>query len=323
MKIKKVSYSYTYKKMGELKIGDYVLGPGGEKHKILEINELGTQDVYKIKLSDGRSFESMNTHLSTVHFRNSHLRPDKKVYDAITTQYIKDHLDKYLFEIPTDDTFSWKELDFLQFVEMLPLHEYEPIEEDLIIPDLKRDPEKVYIDSIEKTDVQKECKCICLDYPWGLYLIEDGICTHNSLLTNLCMSYILTLFCLMRDPYKILGHSQPVYEKIKLPNGSYTTIDDLRVGMKVAGVTQQESTILDIIDQGTKVTYELTFENNLTCRCSMDHLWTVWDTKQNKYVVLPTKVIVDDMAQYLFPEQSDCIKDRDLILAAEAEFFKA
>lgn len=206
MKIKSVSCTYVHKKMGDLQLGDKIVGPAGEKYSIREITDHGEQDVYKITLSDGRSFESMLSHLSTVHFRNSHVRPDKKVYDTVTTGYIMDHLDKYLFEIPTDETFNWSDLDAPQFLEMLPLHEYEPIDDEYLIPDLTKDPNKVYITSIEKTR-REICKCIAVDYPWGLYLIEDGILTHNSLLTNLCMSYEMVLFGLMREPYRLLGHS--------------------------------------------------------------------------------------------------------------------
>lgn len=320
IKIKKVDFEYIYKKMGDLKQGDEVLGPGGEKHKILEIYEQGMKDLYKITVSDGRSFEAGLEHLTTVHFRNSHVRPDKKTYDTLTTKYIMDNLDKYLFEIPTDETFSWNELDYPQFLEMLPCHEYEPIDEEFIVPDLKKDPEKIYIEKIEKLPEQKNCRCIALDYPWGLYLVEKGLITHNSLLTNLCMSYIMTHFCLMRNPYRILGHSQPVYEKVQLPDGKYTTIADLKIGMKIAGVVQKESEVLDIIDQGEKDTYELEFENNLKCRCSMDHLWTVWDTECSKYVILPLRLIVLDRDRFLFPELSDCEKDRDLMLKAEQDF---
>lgn len=318
-KIKSISYSYTHKKMGDLQVGDEIVGPAGEKFKIREITDHGEQDVYKITLSDGRSFESMLSHLSTVHFRNSHTRPGKKVYDTVTTGYIMDHLEKYLFEIPTDETFKWSELDAPQFLEMLPLHEYEPIDDKYLIPDLTKDPNKVYITKIEKT-CREVCKCIAIDYPWGLYLIEDGILTHNSLLTNLCMSYIITLFCLMREPFKVLGHSQPVYEKVKLPSGKYTTIADLKVGMKIAGVTCKESEVLDIIEQGQKDTYELEFENGLSCRCSMDHLWTVFDSKEDKYVVLPLKSIIEDQERYCFPEEEDCIKDKAKILEAELAF---
>lgn len=144
----------------------------------------------------------------------------------------------------------------------------------------------------------------------------------KSLLSNLCMTYILVLFCLMRDPYKLLGHSQPVYEKIKLANGKYTTIEDLKIGMELKGVTSQNSKVIDIIEQGEKDTYELQFENNLTCRCSLDHLWTVWDTTQNKYIVLPTKIIIENKEKYLFPEIEDCKRDKDLILKAEKDFLK-
>lgn len=319
-KIKKVDFEYAYKKMGELKIGDEVLGPGGEKHKILEIYEQGQQDVYKITLSDGRSFEAGLEHLTTVHFRNSHVRPDKKAYDTLTTKYMMDNLDRYRFEIPTDETFGWSELDCPQFLEMLPCHEYEPIDEDRIIPNLIKEPNKVYVEKIEKMAEQKNCRCIALNYPWGLYLTENGIITHNSLLTNLCMSYIMVLFALMREPYRILGHSQPVYEKVQLPSGKYTTISDLKVGMKIAGVTSKESEVLEIIEQGEKDTYELTFENDLSCRCSMDHLWTVFDTQNDRYVVLPTKLIVEDSSRYLFPELEDCKKDAEKILQAECEF---
>lgn len=320
MKIKSVSFEYKYKKLEDFREGDSVVGPSGEKYKVLEIHKNGVKDVYQITLSDGRTFRTSETHLSTVHFRNSHVRPDKKVYDTIPTKYIKDNLDKYLFEIPTDETFSWNELDFPQFLEMLPLHEYDPIDEQYIIPDLKKDPKKVYIEKVEKLPEQKECWCLSLGYPWGLYLTENGIITHNSLLTNLCMAYEIALFSMMREPFKILGHSQPVYEKVKLPNGKYTTIGDLKIGMKIAGVTCKESEVLDIIEQGQKDTYELEFENGLSCRCSMDHLWTVFDSKEDKYVVLPLKSIIEDQERYCFPEEEDCIKDRAKILEAEITF---
>jgi len=37
--------------------------------------------------------------------------------------------------------------------------------------------------------------------------LSTSIGWGKSLLTNLCMSYIITLFCLMREPFKVLGHS--------------------------------------------------------------------------------------------------------------------
>lgn len=205
MKIKNISYSYEYKKLKDFKEGDYVLSADGEKAAVLGIQKNGERDVYEIRLSDGRSFRTSETHVSTVHFRNSPTRPGKKVYDVLTTKYIKDHLGKYNFEILTDDTFKLRDMDFIQHLEALPVHEYEPVDPEFIIPD-KKHPEKVYIESIEKVG-SEECWCLNLNDPMGLYVTEKGIITHNSLLTNLCMSYIITLFGLMREPHKMLGHS--------------------------------------------------------------------------------------------------------------------
>ena len=319
MKIKSVSCTYVHKKMGDLQLGDKIVGPAGEKYSIREITDHGEQDVYKITLSDGRSFESMLSHLSTVHFRNSHVRPDKKVYDTVTTGYIMDHLDKYLFEIPTDETFTWSDLDAPQFLEMLPLHEYEPVDDEYLIPDLTKDPNKVYITSIEKTR-REVCKCIAVDYPWGLYLIEDGILTHNSLLTNLCMSFEMVLFGLMREPYRILGHSQPVYESVKLPDGSYTTIADLRKGLEIANPVGGTEKIVNIVEQGTKATYKITFSDDSCVQCSLDHLWTVYDKSLKQYKVLPTHLILQQPEMYLFPDLQDCKNDADKIRAAEESF---
>lgn len=225
-KIKKLGYSYEYKKLKDLKVGDYVLSTDGDKTAILNIQKNGVRDVYEIKLSDERSFRTSETHVSTVHFRNSPTRPDKKVYDVLSTKYIKDHLEKYNFEILTDDTFKLRDMDFIQHLEALPVHEYEPVDEEFIIPDLKKDPEKVYIKSIEKVG-EEECWCLNLNDPMGLYVTEDGIITHNSLLTNLCMSYEIILFCLMHAPYKTLGHSPMTSYALTLASFSLGKVWDL------------------------------------------------------------------------------------------------
>lgn len=319
-KIKRVSYTYKYKTIGDFKIGDEVVTEEGDRSHVLNILETGKRDVYKLTLSNGKSFETSESHVTTVLFRYSPERPNKKVYDTLTTKYIKDHLDQYLFEIPTDETYRYADMDYIQHIEALPVHEYEPVDDEFLIPIKEKDPNKIYIEKIEKLEDQKTCRCLQLSDPMGWYLTEDGIFTHNSLLTNLCMAYEIALFSMMREPFKILGHSQPVYEKVKLPNGKYTTIGDLKIGMKIAGVTCKESEVLDIIEQGQKDTYELEFENGLSCRCSMDHLWTVFDSKEDKYVVLPLKSIIEDQERYCFPEEEDCIKDRAKILEAEITF---
>lgn len=150
--------------------------------------------------------------------------------------------------------------------------------------------------------------------------LSTSIGWGKSLLTNLCMSYIITHFCLMREPYKVLGHSQPVYEKVKLPSGKYTTIGDLKIGQEIAGVLKDTSKIIDIYDQGEKETYELTFDDNTTCKCSLDHYWTVYDFSNQNYIVLKTKDIINNADRYGFPDLEDCKRDREAILAAEQYF---
>lgn len=150
--------------------------------------------------------------------------------------------------------------------------------------------------------------------------LSTSIGWGKSLLTNLCMSYIITHFCLMREPYKVLGHSQPVYEKVKLPSGKYTTIGDLKIGQEIAGVLKDTSKIIDIYDQGEKETYELTFDDNTTCKCSLDHYWTVYDFSNQNYIVLKTKDIINNIDRYGFPDLEDCKRDREAILAAEQYF---
>lgn len=150
--------------------------------------------------------------------------------------------------------------------------------------------------------------------------LSTSIGWGKSLLTNLCMSYIITHFCLMREPYKVLGHSQPVYEKVKLPSGKYTTIGDLKIGQEITGVLKDTSKIIDIYDQGEKETYELTFDDNTTCKCSLDHYWTVYDFSNQNYIVLKTKDIINNADRYGFPDLEDCKRDREAILAAEQYF---
>lgn len=316
MKIKSVSYSYQKKQLKDISIGEKVLNVDGDYASVWNIQKNGVQQTYLIKLSDGREFRVGRNHLNLIHFRNSKNRPDKKVYDVVPIEYIKDHLDTYVFEIPTEDTFSLKDLDFIQHLEMLPCHEYEPTNEKDILPDRVKDPSKVYIESV--TDYgEEECWCLQLNDPLGLYITEQGIVTHNSLMTVLVLTYIAILFGMMRKPYKLLNHSQPVYENVLLPDGTYTTVGDLKVGMKIAGVTQKESEVLDIIEQGMKETVELELSNNITVRCSIDHLWTVWNVKKDAYEVHSTKTIIHNPTLYLFPEESDCNRDRELLIQAE------
>lgn len=327
MKIKSVTCEYISKPLKELQIGDRVLGVDGDRPKILNIQKNGVQPTFLIKLSDGRSFRAGKGHFNTVHFRNSKLRPDKKVYDVLTVEYIKDHLNEYLFEIPTDDTFNLNEVDFWQHLEMLPCHENAPADPEDIVPDFNKDPNKVYIESIVPNE-DEECWCLQLNDPLGLFAIEDRVFTHNSLLTNLCMSYIITLFGLMREPHKMLGHSamtsysQPYGTLVQLKDNTWKPIECLIVGDELKPILDKESRVTTIIEQGEQDTYELDFGNNKKIRCSLGHWWLLWDFEMNKYVKIQTKNFIENKDRYGVPELEDLKRDRNLIIECHKQFEK-
>lgn len=56
--------------MGELKIGDYVIGRNGKKTKVLEIHHQPIKEMYKITFNDGYSTECCKEHMWTVMTNN-------------------------------------------------------------------------------------------------------------------------------------------------------------------------------------------------------------------------------------------------------------
>ena len=55
-----------WKKMGDLRVGDFVLGRDGKPTRVTKIKDYGEQDVYRVTLTDGRSTECCLDHLWTV-----------------------------------------------------------------------------------------------------------------------------------------------------------------------------------------------------------------------------------------------------------------
>ncbi len=181
-----------YKFLKDIQIGDSIYTPFGDYAKVISIQKNGIDKVYKITLSDGRSFRTGYNHFNTVCFRKEN---NKKVFDTLTTHYIKENLNKYNFEIPSElELLSMRSEDTISLVAE---HENEP--SDNIIP-LKREQNKVYIENIEYIG-EEEQWCITLNDPLGLYYTDDKCITHNSTFTMLALLYIACHFALMRDPW--------------------------------------------------------------------------------------------------------------------------
>ena len=196
---KSSSKSLKYKRLKDIQIGDKIYTPSNDYAKVINIQKNGVKPTYKIILSNGKSFRCSYTHYNTVCFRTEN---GEKVWDTVTTEYIKNNLDKYLFEFPTLDTFTYN-LSLSQHLKSLLCHEGAPA--DNIIPITVKDDSKVYIrEIVPSTD--EECWCLQLNDPNGLYYTNNGAITHNSTLTMLVFLYLATLFAYMRAPFRYFGH---------------------------------------------------------------------------------------------------------------------
>lgn len=80
--------------MGELKIGDLVIGSDGQPHKVLRIHEQGVKPGYRITFRDGSKTEAGPEHLWTVITKDTNRKTERR--QVITTErwlsdYHKDH----------------------------------------------------------------------------------------------------------------------------------------------------------------------------------------------------------------------------------------
>lgn len=82
-----------YVKMGDIKIGDYVIGSNGQKTKVLGVYPQGKKDIYKITFSDGSSTECCGEHLWEVQSLNQKKSNNWSIKNTLD---LKDDLyDKY------------------------------------------------------------------------------------------------------------------------------------------------------------------------------------------------------------------------------------
>ena len=70
-------------KMGDLKVGDYVMNPNGSPVRVEDIVEQGVQEVYEVEFQDGRVVRCGANHLWAT------CRNGKKFYIMPTKEYMK------------------------------------------------------------------------------------------------------------------------------------------------------------------------------------------------------------------------------------------
>lgn len=62
-----------------------------------------------------------------------------------------------------------------------------------------------YIKEIKKLDYREESQCILLDGEEHLYLTDNFIVTHNTLMACICQLYLLYRMLCLKDPYTYYG----------------------------------------------------------------------------------------------------------------------
>ena len=163
------SQKFTWKKMGDIKVGDYVLDRNGiDKHKVIGVFPQGIRPIYKITCQNGASCECDIEHLWNV---NNEIKTLREII----------------------------ELDFHLNKLYLPEFNFKPTLGD----DTKN--QVLYITNIEYVR-EEEAQCIMIDSDEHLYVTDNFIVTHNTSFTTAIDAYAATHKCDMNNNqgYKVL-----------------------------------------------------------------------------------------------------------------------
>lgn len=189
--------------MGELKIGDIVVGKNNDNGKVVKIFPQGVKDYYKITFDDNTSTYACDDHLWEVKDIDDN-------YDVITTKEIRNNIEntKYYIDLSTPlKSFRSSILERKAYVAQM-WNEFGlkcrniwrvDIPDKLLSDTFINDARSLGIYTIEKDEYidcdlsrkvkqiirieyagQTECQCILLDNKSHTYITNDYIVTHNS-----------------------------------------------------------------------------------------------------------------------------------------------
>ena len=162
-------HRFMWKKMGDIKVGDYVLDRNGiDSHKVIGVFPQGVRPIYKVTCQNGASCECDIEHLWNV---NGEIKPLCELLD-LDLQANKLYLPEFNFK-----------------------------------PTLGEDTENqsLYITKIEYVR-NEEAQCIMIDSDEHLYVTDNFIVTHNTSFTTAIDAYAATYKCDMNnhEGYKVL-----------------------------------------------------------------------------------------------------------------------
>ena len=214
---KVITYS-GIKKWGDIKLGDTLIGDDGKPTNVIQVHEVGEQDIYKIELSDGRTVHSTLDHLWQVDILDEKVdKTTEELIDLIKSNYV------YIRSCSPIESLCEKDVDVVEFIDsggnILELSIYQRLQyfktkyDDNIyynylwLNDLDKKevdtisriarslgwgcysgshsvrinkcPSKSRIINIELVG-REQAKCVTVDNDSHLYLIGDFVITHNS-----------------------------------------------------------------------------------------------------------------------------------------------
>lgn len=123
---------------------------------------------------------------------------------------------------------------------------------------------------------EKETRCINVSCDEHIYLTDNYIVTRNC------------------------GKAQPLDSHVLTPNG-FIRMGDLKIGDVVCGSDGGTQTVLDIYERGKLETYSIMFDDGTVVECCPEHLWTVFDSENQKYVTVEAQSILKNKDRYTLP----------------------
>lgn len=149
-----------------------------------------------------------------------------------------------------------------------------------------------YIDCIEFVG-EKEAKCISVAHESHLYLTNDFIVTHNSLMTLAAGLHQVTeenkysRLLISRAVIPVgkeigfLPGPQPLDAKVLTPTG-WTTMGELNTGDYVVAHDGSHVKVLQTFDKGVKDVYKISTNDCRSTEACEDHLWLTFDYEERK-----------------------------------------
>lgn len=144
----------SFKRMGDLRIGDSLASTDGEKSEVSGVFPQGKKEVLRVTFSDGRSVDCCEDHLWSVGYTGW---PEHTV---LRTRDIEGLLGKNRYAGKLNIPILSRD-GFQSSVEDLP---------------------GVLIESIQRTGVIEEMQCISVSHPSMLYITDNYVVTHNTAL---------------------------------------------------------------------------------------------------------------------------------------------